>query len=101
MILSGPGSITLGSSSSVVLKLLGIAYLRVRVAQPAQVSGAGPYVEIFEQAVVAGLRFELRHAALGIVNVSEDDGLGGTRLRAGRCNLTVGDAPVLLLGFNF
>src|SRR5580704_6686513 len=98
MIWSGPGSMTFGSSSSVFR--LGIADLRVGVAQASQVGCSGPYVQIFEQAVVARLRFELRHAALGIVDVSEDDGLGGTSLSAGRGDLAVGDPPILLLRFD-
>src|ERR1700722_18472967 len=101
MIWSGPGSITFGSSSSVVSKRLGIADLRIGVAQTAQVSGSWPHVQIFQQAVVPSLRLELRHAALGIVDISENDGLGGTSLRAGRGDFAIGDAAVLLLGLDF
>src|ERR1700678_3785429 len=101
MILSGPGSITFGSSSSVVSKRLGIADLRVGVAQAPQIGGSGPHVQVVEEAIVAGLRLELRHAALGIVDVSENDSLRGTSLGAGRCNFAIGDAAVFLLGLNF
>src|SRR5580704_11797991 len=97
MIWSGPGSMTFGSSSSVFR--LGIADLRVGVAQASQIGGSGPHVQVFEQAVIARLSFELRDAALGIVDVAENDGLSGTRLGAGWCDFAVGDAPVLLLGF--
>src|SRR5580698_1258140 len=99
MIWSGPGSMTFGSSSSVFR--LGIADLRVGIAQASQIGGSGPYVQVFQQAVVARLRFELRHAALGIVDVAENDGLRGTRLGASRRDFAVRDAPVLLLGFDF
>src|ERR1700733_11507698 len=99
MILSGPGSITFGSSSS-VFRLLGITDLRVGVAQASQVGGSGPHVQVFEQAVVARLRFHLRHTALGIVDVSENDRLSWTRLGAGRGDFAVGDSAVLLLRFD-
>src|SRR3984957_2852 len=100
MILSGPGSITFGSSSS-VFRLLGITDLRVGVAQASQVGGSGPHVQVFEQAIVARLRFHLRYAALGIVDVSENNRLGWTRRGACRRDFTVGDSPVLLLRFDF
>src|ERR1700683_4706639 len=99
MILSGPGSITFGSNSS--LFKLGIADLRVRIAQAAQIGGARTHVQVFQQAVIARLRFELRHAALGIVDIAENDGLRGTRLSAGWGDFAVSDAPVLLLAFDF
>ena len=54
---------------------LGFLDLRVRIPQAAQISGAGPRIQFFEQTVVARLRFHLRHAALGIVDVAEHDRL--------------------------
>src|SRR5579862_5275585 len=100
MILSGPGSITFGSSSS-VFRLLGIADLRIGVAQASQVGGPGPHVQVLEQAVVPRLRLHLRHAALGIVDVAEYNSLGGTSLSAGRRDFAIGNPAVLLLGLDF
>src|ERR1017187_3659745 len=74
--------------------------LRVRIPQTAQISGAGPRIQFFQQTVVASLGFELRYTALGIVDIAEHDGLCRAGLRASGRDFAIGDAAVLLFGFN-
>ena len=64
---------------------------RVRVAHGGQVRGARPRVEVLEQAVVARFLAQLRDAALGVVQVTEVDGLRRARALAGRADLAVPD----------
>src|SRR5579872_401757 len=100
MILSGPGSIALCSNSSI---FTGLSFLQLRIGVPqtTEIGGAGPGIQLLEQAVVAGLGLELRDAALGIVDISEGDRLCGAGLHASRNNLAVSDAAVFLFGLNF
>src|SRR5579864_8507551 len=99
MILSGPGSIALCSNSSIFTGL-SFLQLRIRVPQTTQIGGAGPGIQLLKQAIVSRLGLELRHAALGIVDVSERDRLGGAGLHARRDNLAVGDAAIFLFGLD-
>ncbi len=57
--------------------------LRVRVAELREVGRARLGVELGEQRVVARLLRQLRDLALGIVEVAEDDRVGGAGLLAG------------------
>src|SRR5262249_55665014 len=50
------------------------------------------------QQVVAGVGLQARHPALRIVDVAEDDRLGGTGLLAGGDDLAVADRATLLVG---
>src|SRR5579863_10327565 len=99
IILSGPGSIALCSNSSIFTGL-SFLQLRIRIPQTTQIGGAGPGIQLLKQAIVSRLGLELRHAALGIVDVSERDRLGGAGLHARRDNLAVGDAAIFLFGLD-
>ena len=70
--------------------------LRVRVAHRRQISRPRPRIQICQQAVIRCLRFHLRHPAVGIVDVAEDD-----RLRRAGCWQAVWISPSRTLRFCF
>src|SRR6185295_15064557 len=96
---SWPGAISRSASVWCVSCRSGLAtrHLRVRVPDRRQIGGAGPRVELGQQAVVAGLGLQQADPAPLVVDVAEDDGLGGARLLAGGADLAVRDGPVLVL----
>src|SRR5258708_352786 len=95
----GPGG--MGRSCSVCLVSWGAGLatpdLRVVVLHRGEVRRPGARVQLRQQSVVPWRGLELRHAALGVVHVSEDDGLGGTGLLARRLDLAVLDLATLVL----
>ena len=50
------------------------------VVDVGQVPDRWPYVQLLEHAVRARRRRQLRHATVRVLQVTEDDGVGGTRL---------------------
>src|SRR5581483_8317192 len=71
--------------------------LRVRVAESRQIRSARLDVQFAEQFVIARLRLPLRHAAVRVADVAEDDGVGRAGLRAGRGDGAVLNPPFLAL----
>src|SRR5947209_5075751 len=72
-------------------------YLRVRVPHHREVRRARPCIQLAEERVVRRLRLQLRHLAVRVVEIAEDDRLGRTCLRARGGELAVLDAAVLTL----
>src|SRR5215510_14459090 len=72
-----------------------LAELRVHVTKGRQIRRPRPRIELAEQRVVPLLGFQPGHAALGIVDVAEDDGISRTRLLTRGLDLTVPDLAVL------
>src|SRR3990172_234978 len=56
---------------------------RARVPELGQVSGARAGIQLGQQPVITRLGLELRHAALRVIDVAEDDGPGGADGLAG------------------
>src|SRR5690242_8036301 len=75
--------------------------LRVGVAQRGQVSGARARVQFGQQRVIQLLGLQFRHAACGIVDVPEDNGLRRTGGFAGGRYFTVADRAGFFFGVNF
>src|ERR1051325_5873645 len=75
-------------------------HLRIWVVDARQVRGAWACVELGEHAVVCGLTFELRHAAVWIVDVAKHDRFDRARLLASRCDLTILHATILFFRLN-
>ncbi len=71
---------------------------RIRVAHRGEIRGPGSRVEILEQAVVARFLAQLRHPALGVVQVAERDRLRRAGALAGRADVAVPDATIFELG---
>src|SRR3954470_12780000 len=53
--------------------LMRVRHLRVRIADPRQVTRSRLHVQVFEQAVIAVLHFYLRDLAFRILNVAENN----------------------------
>src|SRR5690349_8585219 len=87
--LSPAGALTKGFTS---LMAAISAELRVRVADAAEVTRARSIVHVVEQAVRAGGAVRRGHLRGLIVQVAEDDGVGGARVLARRRDRAVGDA---------
>src|SRR5262245_61068450 len=71
--------------------------LSIRVLQLCQVGGAGLGVQLHQQSIVERLRLEARDAAVGIVRIAEDDGLGGTGHLTRGHDLTVSHLAIFFL----
>src|ERR1700682_1974537 len=69
--------------------------LRAGVCEARQVSRARARAQLVQEVVAALIAVQLAHARGGIVQVPEDDGVGGAGLLAGRQHLAVADAPLL------
>ena len=61
----------------------GIRHLRIRIANPRQVTRPRLHVQIFEQPVISVLRLDLRDARLRIADVAKNDRFRRASLRAG------------------
>src|SRR5947208_2948701 len=72
---------------------IGIPYFR-------QIGGSRAGVELAEHGKIQRMRSQFRDAAFRIVEVAEDDRVGGTNLLAGGFQFTVTDRPVLFLGID-
>src|SRR5437868_482145 len=59
-----------------------VGHFWVRVPDPREITRARIHVQIFEQPVIAFLRLDFRHAALGIFYVAEHDRVGRAGLGA-------------------
>src|SRR5579872_7114310 len=92
--MAGPRLCTVGCRSSLMLRL----NLRIRVAQRGQIGGARARVQFRQQRVIQGFGFQLRDAALGIVDIPEDDGLGRADLLAGGPDLAIAHRAAFALG---
>ena len=73
---------------------------RVRVAHRRQIGRARPRVEVLEHRVVAWARLQLRHAAVRIVDVAEDDRVGRAHRLARRHDLAVANLATFALGLD-
>src|SRR5579885_3810019 len=93
---SGPMAASRGRASSVAL--LGIAHVRVGIADQRLVARPWPRVERVEHDVVERARLALRHRARRIILVSENDGLGRAGLLTGGHRLAVAQRAVLAVG---
>src|SRR5271169_1304644 len=102
-----PGAITVGlpdwservsRGSSRMLRSLD---LRVGIAQHRQMSGAGAGVHFGQQRIIQLFGLQLGHAAGGVIDVAEDDGLRGADLLAGRLNFAVAHFAAVLLRVDF
>src|SRR5579862_3292451 len=98
-----PGSIT-GARSSWIGSAMFLTALRfqfrIRVPNVGQVRGAGPRVQIAQQAVVPRLRFQFRNPAVGIINVAENNRIRRTRLLARGLQFAVLNLALFALGIN-
>src|SRR5712692_8990398 len=72
--------------------------LEITIADLRQIGGPRPCVELIQQSVVAGVRLQFRHAAIRIIDVAEDNGVGRTGLLARRLQFAVLNFPVGPLG---
>ena len=70
---------------------------RIRILHGREIRRARPRVEIFEHRVVARARLELGDAAVGIVDVAEDDRLGRAHRLAGRHDFAVANVAIFAL----
>src|SRR5580700_9120937 len=75
-------------------------HLRIRIAHRCQVRGARPRVQLTENRVIALLRLQLGDAAVRVVGVAENDGLGRARRLARGHDFAVGNRAVLLFGLD-
>src|SRR5438552_10222786 len=75
--------------------------LRVRVSNFCQIGGSRAGIQVRQQTIVAPLALELGHAAIGVVDIAENDGLRRTGLLAGRLDLAVADEPIFFFGIDF
>src|SRR5580765_1485005 len=78
-----------GSSMGCRLSATLFAQLRVHVAERREIGRARPRVQLAEQRVVPDFGLQRGDAARRIVQVAEDDRVGGTGLLARRLDLTV------------
>src|SRR5258708_15259577 len=69
--------------------------LRVGVAHGREIRGAGPGLELAQQAIVPGLGLEPGDPALGVVHVAQHDCLRRADRLAGGVDLPLPDAPPL------
>src|SRR3989441_11444834 len=73
---------------------------RVRVAHGSQIGSARPGVQFAQQSVVARLSLKSGDAALRVVEVAENDGLGRTGLLASGLNLPVAHQSDFFFGLD-
>ena len=69
---------------------------RIRIAHRGQIRGARTRVQFTENRIVALLRFQFGHAAVRVVGIAKDDGLGRAGSFARGHNFAVGDWAILL-----
>src|SRR5262245_27702331 len=86
---------SVGEKPGVVSGIWVCATLRVPFLQ---IDNARTRAELFEQAEATARLCELRDAAGRVTQIAEDDDLRRARLGAGRLNLTVAHASLLVLG---
>src|SRR5262245_54502138 len=92
-----PTTARLGSSSGCSASATLRPDLRIHVPDRRKVGRPRPRVQLADERVVARLGLQPRNAAPRIVQVAEDDGVGGAGLLARGLDLAVGDRPVAFL----
>src|SRR5215472_17023978 len=92
---STPTSSTIGAIELCLLR--GLEF-RVRIPHRRNVGGARARIQLSQQLVIPLLGFELRNAAVGIIDVAEDNGFGGANLLARGQDVAVFDIRIRLFG---
>src|SRR5580700_2408259 len=73
---------------------------RIRIANRGEISGARAGVQLAENRIAAGLGFQLGHAAVGVVGIAKNDGLGGTGGFASSHDFAIANVAVLFFRFD-